>query len=64
MAIASEVVAFPVPATIPLPSPVSLFHQMWPLAGLIAALVVNAAWIGLLGFGFFKLMFGLSRLVF
>ena len=32
------------------------FHRVWPLAGLALATVVNAAWIGLLGYEFFKLL--------
>jgi hypothetical protein len=28
----------------------------WPLAGLVAAMVVNLAWMGFLGYGFFKLV--------
>ena len=36
--------------------PISFFHRIWPVAGLTAALVVNLAWIGLLGYGFFKIV--------
>jgi hypothetical protein len=35
--------------------PISLFHRIWPVAGLVAAIVVNVAWMGFLGYGFFKL---------
>jgi hypothetical protein len=38
------------------PQPVSLFHRTWPLAGLLVALIATVAWIGLLGYGFFKLV--------
>jgi hypothetical protein len=37
--------------------PISLFHLILPLAGLAFAVIVNTAWIGLLGFGLFKLIF-------
>ena len=33
----------------------SFFYRNWPLAGLIAAVVVSLAWIGFLGYGLFKL---------
>jgi hypothetical protein len=36
--------------------PISLFHRVWPLAGLTAVVIVNSAWMGLLGYGFFKLV--------
>jgi hypothetical protein len=36
--------------------PISLFHRIWPVAGLVAAFVVNVAWMGFLGYGFFKLV--------
>jgi hypothetical protein len=35
---------------------ISFFHRSWPLAGLVAAMVVNLAWMGFLGYGFFKLV--------
>jgi hypothetical protein len=35
---------------------VSRFRRIWPVAGLAIALIVNVAWIGLLGFEFFKLI--------
>jgi hypothetical protein len=35
--------------------PISLFHRLWPVAGLAAAIIVNLAWMGFLGYGFFKL---------
>jgi hypothetical protein len=56
----AQVVATPVP---PLTSerpliaePISRFHRIWPLAGLAAAMMVNLAWMGFLGYGFFKLV--------
>jgi hypothetical protein len=39
-----------------IPEPISLFRRIWPVAGLLAAIVVNAAWMGFLGYGFFKLV--------
>jgi hypothetical protein len=36
--------------------PVSLFHRIWPVASLAAAVIVNLAWMGFLGYGFFKLV--------
>jgi hypothetical protein len=35
--------------------PISVFHRIWPVTALAAAVVVNLAWIGLLGYGFFKI---------
>jgi hypothetical protein len=32
------------------------FHRFWPVAGLGFAVIVNMAWIGFLGFEFFKLI--------
>jgi len=56
----TQVFAAPVPAlTSELPfiaQPVSLFHRFWPVAGLATAMIVNLAWMGLLGYGFFKLV--------
>jgi hypothetical protein len=34
---------------------VTQWHRAWPLAGLALALIVNVAFIGLLGYGLFKL---------
>jgi hypothetical protein len=31
-------------------------HRIWPVAGLGFAAIVNVAWLGLLGFEFFKLI--------
>jgi hypothetical protein len=36
--------------------PVSFFGSIWPVAGLVAAIVINVAWMGFLGYGFFKLV--------
>ena len=29
--------------------------NIWPVAGLAAAMIINLAWMGFLGYGFFKL---------
>jgi hypothetical protein len=39
-----------------IPEPISLFRRTWPVAGLLAAIAVNMAWMGFLGYGFFKLV--------
>jgi hypothetical protein len=56
----AQVAAPPIPALtsdLPfIPEPISLFHRIWPVAGLVAAVVVNVAWMGFLGYGFFKLI--------
>jgi hypothetical protein len=56
----AQVVATPLPpltSSLPFISePISLFHRIWPVAGLVAAIVVNLTWMGFLGFGFFKLV--------
>jgi hypothetical protein len=39
-----------------IPEPTSLFRRIWPVAGLMAAIVVNVVWMGFLGYGFFKLV--------
>jgi hypothetical protein len=36
--------------------PISLFGRLWPLVGLATAVIANLAWIGLLGYGLFKLI--------
>jgi hypothetical protein len=36
--------------------PLSLFDRCWPPAGLVTALIVNVAWMGILGFALFKLI--------
>ena len=56
----AQVVATAMPPLTPdlpfIPEPISLFHRIWPVAGLVAAIVVNLTWMGFLGFGFFKLV--------
>jgi hypothetical protein len=56
----AQVVATPTPLlTSDLPfisRPVSLFHRIWPVASLATAVIVNLAWMGFLGYGFFKLV--------
>jgi hypothetical protein len=32
------------------------FHRVWPIAVLAAAVTVNLAWMGFLGYEFFKLV--------
>ena len=39
-----------------IPQPISLFHRTWPVAVLASAVIVNLAWVGFLGYGFFKLV--------
>jgi hypothetical protein len=36
--------------------PLKLWHRVWPLVGLIAAAVVNLAWIAFLGFVLTKIL--------
>jgi hypothetical protein len=50
----AEVAAKAIPLNIA--QPISHFHRIWPVAGLVAAMVVNAAWMSFLGYGFFKLV--------
>jgi hypothetical protein len=56
----AQVAAPPIPTLTPdlpfIPEPISLFHRIWPVAGLVAAVVVNVAWMGFLGYGLFKLI--------
>jgi hypothetical protein len=35
---------------------VALWHRVWPPAALGVALLVNVAWIGLLGYGLVRLL--------
>jgi len=35
---------------------ISRFHRFWPVAGLGFIVIVNVAWMGFLGFEFFKLI--------
>jgi hypothetical protein len=39
-----------------IPEPIPRFHRIWPIAGLAAAMMVNLAWMGFLGYGFFTLV--------
>jgi len=34
----------------------SLWHRLWPIAGLAAAVLVTAAWIGALGYAVVQLL--------
>jgi hypothetical protein len=43
------------PIAIPSVDPVSYFQRTWPPTLLVAALIINAAWMGLLGYGLFEL---------
>jgi hypothetical protein len=56
----AQVVVTPVPPLTSdlqfIPEPISLFHRIWPVAGLATAMIVNLAWMGFLGYGFFKLV--------
>jgi hypothetical protein len=56
----AQVVAAPIPpltSDLPFTAPsIQLFHRMWPVAGLVAAMIVNLAWMGFLGYGFFRLV--------
>jgi hypothetical protein len=60
MSAQTQVVVAPVPtrsSDLPFISePISPFHKMWPVAGLVVAMIVNVAWMGFLGYGFFKLV--------
>jgi hypothetical protein len=56
----ARVVVTPIPPlTSDLPfitQPISLFHRIWPATGLAVAAIFNVAWMGFLGYGFFKLV--------
>ena len=56
----AQAVEAPIPAStsdlLLIPQPMSLFHQTWPVAVVAAAVIVNLAWMGILGYGFFKLV--------
>jgi hypothetical protein len=56
----AEAVAAPIPPLTPdltcIAQPIPLFDRIWPVTGLVAAVVVNAAWMGFLGYEFFKLV--------
>jgi hypothetical protein len=42
------------------PPTVTLWHRVWPLAGLAIALILNPAWIGFLGYAMAKAALGSS----
>jgi hypothetical protein len=56
----AQVVVTPVPSltanSFSIIQPISPFHRIWPVAVLAAAVIVNLAWVGFLGYGFFKLV--------
>ena len=39
-----------------LSQPISVFRRAWPVTVLAAAVIINLAWMGLLGYGVFKLV--------
>ncbi len=41
----------------PVPSLISLFHRIWPVAGLGFAVIATTAWSGFLGYELFQLVF-------
>jgi hypothetical protein len=41
----------------PLPNPISLFHRIWPVAGLGIAATATVAWSSFLGYALFRLAF-------
>jgi hypothetical protein len=56
----AQVVVTPIPPlTSDLPfitQSISLFGRVWPVTGLAAAVIVNLAWVGFLGYGLSKLV--------
>jgi hypothetical protein len=56
----AQVVATPIPPLTSerplIPEPISLLRRIWPVAGLAAAMMVNLAWMGFLGYEFLKLV--------
>jgi hypothetical protein len=56
----AQVVVTPIPpltSDLPfIPQSISLFGCLWPVAGLAAAVIVNLAWVGYLGYGSFRLV--------
>ncbi len=54
MTVETQVVAPPLP---PLPHPISLFHRIWPVAGLGIGVIATVAWSGFLGYELFRLVF-------
>ena len=53
MSVEAELTALPIPALHPL---ISLFHRIWPVAGLGFAVIVTAARSGFLGYELFRLV--------
>jgi len=55
-----QVIATPIPPLTSeptfIPEAISLFHRIWPVAALAVAVIVNLAWMGFLGYRFFKLV--------
>lgn len=41
----------------PVAQPTSLFHRIWPPAAIAIGLIATVAWMGLLGYGLFQLIF-------
>jgi len=54
MSFEAELIASPVAS---LPPQISLFHRIWPVAGLGFAVIATAAWSGFLGYELFQLVF-------
>jgi hypothetical protein len=56
----AQVVATPMPPLTSerslIPEPISYIHRIWPVAGLVVAMMVNLAWMGFVGYGFLKLV--------
>jgi hypothetical protein len=48
-------VATPTIAVAPAARLIAYFHRAWPPAALVAALIINAAWVGLLAQGLFAI---------
>ena len=51
-----EARALPVPRRRSFTLATSRAHRIWPVAGLGFVVIVDVAWMGFLGFGFFKLI--------
>ena len=54
MTVETRAIALVAPAT---SHPISLFHRIWPVAGLGFAVIATAAWSGFLGYELFRLVF-------
>jgi hypothetical protein len=54
MTVETRAVALVTPSISP---PISLFHHIWPLAGLGVAVIATVAWSGFLGYELFRLVF-------